>query len=84
MKYFICTLFCLFSLICQAEIPENKENSCLDNFKEYIQYSISNLDKHLDDLEYEGAEIKMNFDYHAGFFMGQRKAYQDVLERIPE
>ncbi len=78
MKYFICTLFCLFSLICQA-------NECEDQRKElneFIQSHLRRINYCLSLYEYEGAEIEFNFNYHIGYLNGQLQVYQEVKNII--
>lgn len=76
MKLFISSVMCFFLLLCANLVAED----C--NPKEHAKSQIAFIDHMMNTYEFEGADYKVDFNYHVGFLLGQRKAYQDMIDHF--
>lgn len=76
MKFYLFRYMCFFLPIFSNLCAENL------NPKEHAKRQISLIDNMMDTYELEGSTYKLDFNYHLGYLLGQRKAYQDMIDQF--
>lgn len=96
MKIFLTSAMLLFltlsAILCAQPIERSYSSDicigCEEGFEgdilTYLKYKMGDISQMISTYEYEGAQYKINFDYHVGYISGRYDAYRDISIRISQ